>query len=89
MDQLDLTLWVCIIGGVIAAAIAYTKVPTAGTATIYFIFGALIPIVGIVFAVLMKPTPQPMPPPPGWYPDPWGQAAYRWFDGCQWTGITP
>lgn len=23
--------------------------------------------------------------PPGWYPDPWGQAAYRWWDGTGWT----
>ncbi len=23
---------------------------------------------------------------PGWYQDPWGQAAYRWWDGTAWTG---
>jgi membrane protease YdiL (CAAX protease family) len=23
--------------------------------------------------------------PPGWYPDPWGVAAWRWWDGWQWT----
>jgi hypothetical protein len=23
---------------------------------------------------------------PGWYPDPHGQAAHRWFDGSRWTG---
>jgi hypothetical protein len=22
---------------------------------------------------------------PGWYPDPWAQAAYRWWDGAEWT----
>ncbi|HEV2361179.1 MAG TPA: CPBP family glutamic-type intramembrane protease [Acidimicrobiales bacterium] len=22
---------------------------------------------------------------PGWYPDPWRQASFRWFDGTQWT----
>ena len=28
--------------------------------------------------------------PPGWYPDPWGQAPARWFDGAQWTAhISP
>jgi hypothetical protein len=23
---------------------------------------------------------------PGWYADPWQQAAWRWFDGSKWTG---
>jgi uncharacterized protein len=23
--------------------------------------------------------------PPGWYPDPWRQSWYRWWDGRQWT----
>ncbi len=23
--------------------------------------------------------------PPGWYPDPWGHAPMRYFDGVQWT----
>jgi membrane protease YdiL (CAAX protease family) len=34
-------------------------------------------------------TPHPVaaPPavPPGWYPDPWGAAAWRWWGGWQWT----
>lgn len=44
------------------------------------------------------PQQQPQPPAPpqaaapqqpaGWYPDPWGQAAQRWWDGSQWTGHT-
>lgn len=25
---------------------------------------------------------------PGWYPDPWGQAGQRWWDGNQWTQQT-
>jgi hypothetical protein len=25
---------------------------------------------------------------PGWYPDPWGQAQSRWWDGTQWTEQT-
>jgi hypothetical protein len=24
--------------------------------------------------------------PPGWFPDPWRQAGFRWWDGTQWTG---
>jgi hypothetical protein len=28
------------------------------------------------------------PPAAGWYPDPWGQAATRWWDGSGWTGHT-
>lgn len=33
-------------------------------------------------------TPQTLlhgAPPPGWYPDPWHQSWYRWWDGTQWT----
>ncbi len=37
-----------------------------------------------------QPVPAPTPPPPtgqpaGWYPDPWGQAPWRWYDGHAWT----
>ncbi|MGQ0625624.1 MAG: DUF2510 domain-containing protein [Sporichthyaceae bacterium] len=35
------------------------------------------------------PGQQPPPPgPAGWYPDPWGQAQQRWFDGSAWTPTT-
>jgi len=27
----------------------------------------------------------PIVPPPGWFPDPVGQASYRWWDGRAWT----
>jgi membrane protease YdiL (CAAX protease family) len=26
--------------------------------------------------------------PPGWYPDPWGQATWRWWSGAAWTAYT-
>jgi hypothetical protein len=29
--------------------------------------------------------PRTTTPPPGWFPDPWGQASSRWWDGRQWT----
>ncbi len=31
------------------------------------------------------PPPPSGPPPPGWYPDPSGQPALRWWDGTAWT----
>lgn len=44
-------------------------------------------------ANLPFPPPPPAPPPPatsprtppGWYPDPWGVAHYRWWDGYCWA----
>lgn len=30
-------------------------------------------------------TPPPQGPPAGWYADPQGQAAQRWWDGVRWT----
>ena len=30
----------------------------------------------------------PALPPPGWHPDPWGQAAQRYWDGASWTQHT-
>jgi hypothetical protein len=34
-------------------------------------------------------SPQaPATPPPGWHPDPQGQARLRWWDGTRWTEHT-
>jgi hypothetical protein len=30
-------------------------------------------------------TPPAAGPPPGWYPDPYGEPGYRWWDGVRWT----
>ncbi len=31
------------------------------------------------------PPPPPVATPPGWYPDPWGVAHYRWWNGHTWA----
>lgn len=31
------------------------------------------------------PGPPTSGPPPGWYPDPYGQPGYRWWNGVAWT----
>lgn len=74
---------VCGVFGLAAGMIAYMKIKTVGTFIGLFLLGALLPIVGLVVAVMMKPLPQP-----AWYPDPWQQANYRWHDGQNWTGQT-
>lgn len=33
----------------------------------------------------IPPPGPPTGPPPGWYPDPYGQPGYRWWDGSIWT----
>lgn len=44
---------------------------------------------GRVGGPMLPPTPEERtvssPTPPGWYPDPSGQHATRWWDGTQWT----
>jgi hypothetical protein len=33
-----------------------------------------------------EPSGVPEPASPGWYPDPWRRAPFRWWDGGSWTG---
>jgi hypothetical protein len=83
--QLGGLLTVAFIGGIIAAAIAYSRSGQQRSYWVAFwILGFLLPVVGIVLACLVK-RPVPAPQPPGWYPDPWRQAASRYYDGAQWT----
>jgi membrane protease YdiL (CAAX protease family) len=37
--------------------------------------------------VVSSPVTSPAPPA-GWYPDPWRQSWWRWWDGHHWTGYT-
>jgi hypothetical protein len=48
-------------------------------------------ILGLGPATYLGPSVVPEPvggPPPGWFPDPWGQAPHRWWDGRAWTSYT-
>jgi hypothetical protein len=73
--------------GLIAGSIAYSKNRTTGTFIAYTFLGVLLPILGIIMALLVK-APAPPPMPPGWYADPWAQAALRYYDGRAWTWHT-
>jgi hypothetical protein len=86
-QQLGILLVICLAGGLIAGAIAHNKNPQTSVFVTFFFFGAVFPLIGIIVAALTK-GPAPVPQPPGWYQDPWGQAAWRWYDGYQWTWQT-
>jgi hypothetical protein len=51
---------------------------------------ALTPPLGSPVSPALAATPMPAvpsaSPPPGWYPDPYGAARLRWWDGRAWTG---
>jgi hypothetical protein len=90
MDNITLAAIIIMIAatsGIIAGAVAYAKVPETRTFIAYFVFGTVAPLLGILFAAMIQPAPQ-APQPPGWYTDPWEQAALRYWDGQQWTWHT-
>jgi hypothetical protein len=88
---LAVIVMVPLLGGLIAGMIGYSKTQQNSTFVGFFFLGALIPVLGIVIALLSKPAgPVPVPPgstPPGWYPNPNGHGL-RWWDGRQWTANT-
>lgn len=71
----------------VPAFIAYSRQPARSTFISFYIFSLIIWPLAFVCALLIKRTP-PVPIAPGWYADPWGQAAGRYHDGAQWTGYT-
>ena len=48
--------------------------------------GVIFPAQAVGVSVFQQRAPAL--PPPGWHPDPWGQAAQRYWDGASWTQHT-
>ncbi len=48
------------------------------------------PVVAPVAHPAAGPVTEALPPvqPPGWHPDPWGEASWRWWDGSAWSHHT-
>ncbi|MBO0870284.1 MAG: DUF2510 domain-containing protein, partial [Micromonosporaceae bacterium] len=69
------------------AAFASAAMPAAPAAVVP---GAFVPAPPPVEppTMVLWPVSQrgPSDPPPGWYADPWRQAALRFWDGGRWTG---
>jgi hypothetical protein len=48
----------------------------------------LVGAIGVGVWLVQRNRSQPRTPPPGWYNDPRGEHASRWWDGQQWTEWT-
>jgi hypothetical protein len=83
MDSLIMVVFVCVCFGVLAGVIAYGRNPTLATFFVYLVLGTLLPVLGLIGACCSQRAAVA-----GWFPDPWGQAGYRWHDGQQWTART-
>ena len=72
-----------------------SALPIADAYQAGYIFGRLLVFALIIVAIVYfvrrarRPSGQgPAQSPPGWHPDPHGQARLRWWDGSQWTQHT-
>jgi hypothetical protein len=57
----------------------------AGLGAVLFVIGIVLLIVGAVRRGRAPTIPVFASSPPGWHPDPWGSARWRWWDGTRWT----
>lgn len=84
--SLEALIVVAVAGGLIAGAIADSKGQSFGG---YFVIGLILPILGILLALVAQPSRlgklTPAQGGRGWWPDPTGRFEHRWFDGRQWT----
>jgi hypothetical protein len=85
--NLGVILVLALLGSGICGSIAYAKLGTTNSFLTYFVLGLVFMPISFIMALMVK-RPIPAPPAPGWYADPWGHAAGRFWDGAQWTGHT-
>ncbi len=67
------------------------KTGTAGQLLAIVVITAVVTAALYILGGIGKRTPTPPVPTaltPGWYPDPHGEAAHRWYNGTQWTDQT-
>lgn len=82
--MITVVLVLALVSGMLAGGIAYARTASPSYGIVLFVVGFILPVVGIIGAfVVSRPAPPPLAP--GWYTDPWRQAAYRYHDGQQWT----
>lgn len=84
--DLGSVLVVMFVGGLVSGVIASSRGLGFGG---YFVIGCLIPILGVLLAMvapgpgkLAQLTPAEWE---GWWPDPTGRFPHRYFDGRHWT----